>query len=90
MFEVFDRCSRMGIRGWSAEMTEAMLGIGDDQTERMLRILRSGLPEEVGNDPELVIGGIRKFLRERRRKEKDRQEEMRAQSTDEREEMNGA
>ena len=38
VFEVFDRCSRMGIGGWSAEMTEAMLGMGDEQTERMLRM----------------------------------------------------
>ena len=62
VFEVFDRCSRKGIGGWSAEMTEAMLGMVDEQTERMLRMLRSGLPEEVGNDPELVVDEIRKIL----------------------------
>ena len=38
VFEVFDRCSWLGIGGWSAEMTEAMFGMGDEQTERMLRM----------------------------------------------------
>ena len=71
VFEMFDRCSRTGMGGWSAEKMEAML----EQTERRLSMLRGGFPEEVGNDPERVIEGIKRFLQERRRKEKDQQEE---------------
>ena len=92
MFEVFDRCSRTGVGGLSAEMMEAMLGMGDEQTERMfrmLRMLRSGLPREVGGDPEMVIEGIRKFVQMRRQRKKDQQEETRAQGADERDESNG-
>ena len=73
VFETIDGCSRTA--GWSAEMTEAMIGMDDEQTERMLRMLRSSFPEEVGEDPEPVIEGMRGFLQERRRREKDQQEE---------------
>ena len=74
-FEMFERCSRTGIGGWSAKMTEAMLVMDDEQTEEMLIRLRSGFPEEVGNDPEPMIEGISRFLQERRRREKDQHEE---------------
>ena len=67
-FEMFERCSRTGIGGWSAKMTKAMLGMDDEQTEEMLMRLRSGFQEEVGNDPEPMIEGIRRFLQERRRR----------------------
>ena len=87
--EMFDRSSRMEVGGWSAESMEAMLGMDDEQTERMLRMLRSNVAEELGGDPEVMIGGIRKFMQERRQREKEQRrreelsEEMRAESTDE-------
>ena len=65
VFEVFDRCSQTGVGGLSGEMMEAML---DEQTERMLRMIRSSFAEEVGGDPEMVIEGIRKFVQERRQR----------------------
>ena len=54
---------------------EAMLGMDDEQTERMLGMLRSSFPEEICNDPGSVIEEIRRFLKERRRSEKDQQKE---------------
>ena len=76
--EMFDRCSRTGVGGLSAEMMEAMLGMDDEQTEKMLRMIRSNFTEEVGGDPEMVIGGIKKFVQERkRRREVQREEETR-------------
>ena len=53
-----------GVGGLSAEMMEAMLGMDDEQTERMLRMIRSSFAEKVGGDPEMVIGGIRKFVQQ--------------------------
>ena len=74
--EMFDRCSRTGVGGLSAEMMEAMLGMDDEQTEKMLRMTRSNFTEEVGGDREMVIGGIKKFVQERkRRREVQREEE---------------
>ena len=90
VFEMLDRCSRTGVGGWSVEMMEAMSEMDDEQTEKMLKMLRSSFPEEVGDDPEPVVNGFTKFLQERRRTEKDQQEETRAQSTDEGEETNGS
>ena len=87
--EMFDRCSRTGVGGLSAEMMEAMLGMDDEQTGRMLRMIRSSFAEVVGGDPEMVIEGIRKFVQKGRRRKKDQQEETRAQGTDEREETSG-
>ena len=87
--EMFDRSSRMGVGGWSAESMEAMLDMDDEQTERMLRMLRSTLPKEVGGGPDVVIDGVRKFVQERRQREKEQRrreeplEETRAESTDE-------
>ena len=67
---------RTGVGGLSAEMIEAMLGMDDEQTEKMLRMIRSNFTEEVGGDPEMVIGGIKKFVQERkRRREVQREEE---------------
>ena len=74
--EMLDRGSRTGGGGWSAEMIEVMLEIEDVQMEKMLGMLRSNLTEEVGGDPEMVIGGIKKFVRDRwRRREVQREEE---------------
>ena len=89
VFEMFDRCSRTGVGGWSVEMMEAMSEMDDEQTEKMLKMLRSSFSEEVGDDPEAVVNGFRKFLQERRWREKDQQEETRAQTADEGEETNG-
>ena len=50
--EMFDRCSRTRVGGLSAEMMEAMLGMDDEQTDKMLRMIRSNFTEEVGGDPE--------------------------------------
>ena len=86
VLEMLDRCSRTGVGGWSAEMTEAMLGMSDEKTEEMLKAIRSNFPEEVGNDPEMVVDGVRRFLRERRRRKGDQQQEMSVQSADEGEE----
>ena len=69
--EMFDRCSRTGVGGLSAEIMEAMLGMDDEQTERMLRMIRSSFAEVVGGDPEMVIEGIRKFVQKGRRRKKD-------------------
>ena len=38
--DMLDRGSRTGVRAWS---TEVMLGMDDEQTERMLRMLRSNV-----------------------------------------------
>ena len=89
VFEVLDRCFRKGVGGWSAEMTEAMLGMSDEKTEEMLKTMRSNFPEEVGNDPEMVIDGVRRFFRERRRRKRDQQQETRVQNADEGEDTNG-
>ena len=71
--DMLDRGSRMGVGEWS---TEVMLGMDDEQTERMLRMLRSNVAEELGGDPEMVIGGIKKFVQERkRRREVQREDE---------------
>ena len=75
MFEMFARCSRTGVGGLSAETAEAMVGIDDEQTERMLRMIRSSSAEEVGGDPEILIGGIKKFVQERRRRREVQREE---------------
>ena len=47
---------------------EAMLGMDAEQTAKMLRMIRSNFTEEVGGDPEMVIGGIKKFVQERKRR----------------------
>ena len=74
--EMLERISRTGVGGWSAEMMEATVGMDDEQTERMLRMLRSNFTEEVGGDPEMMIGGMKKFVQERkRRREVQREEE---------------
>ena len=75
VFEIFDRCCRTGMVGWSAEMMDAMMGMDDEQTERMMRMLRSSFPEQVVGDPEMAIEDIRIFLHERRRKDIDQREE---------------
>ena len=46
---------------------EAMLEMDDEQTEKMLGMLRSTLPKQVDGGPEVVIDGVRRFFRERRR-----------------------
>ena len=75
--EMLERSFRTGAGGWSAEMLEAMMGMDDEQTERMLKMLRSHVSEELGCDPEMVIGGMKKFVQERkRRREVQREEEM--------------
>ena len=89
VLEMFDRCSQTGVGGWSVEMMEAMSEMDDEQTEKMLKMLRSSFPEVVGDDPKSVVDGLRKFLQERRRREKDQQEESRVQSTDKGEETSG-
>ena len=73
--EMLDRGSRMGVGGWSAEMMEAMVGMDDEQTERMLRMIRSSFAEEVGGDPEMMIGGFKTFVQERRRRKVVQREE---------------
>ena len=74
--EMLDRGSRTGVGGWSAGMMEVMLEMEDEQMEKMLRGLRSNFTEEVGGDPQIVIGGFKKFVQEqRRRKEVQREEE---------------
>ena len=74
--EMLERSSRTGAGGWSAEMLEAMMGMDDEQTERMLKMLRSHVAVELGCDPEMVIGGMKKFMQERkRRREVQREEE---------------
>ena len=54
-----------GSTGWSVEMMEAMSEMDDEQTEKMLRMLRSSFSEELVDDPEAVVNGFRKFLQER-------------------------
>ena len=75
VFEMFDKCSRTGMGGWSAEMMETMLEMDDDQTERMLGMLRSSFPEEICNDFGSMNEETRRVLKERRRREKDQQKE---------------
>ena len=47
---------------------EVMLEMEDEQMEKMLGMLRSNFTEEFGGDPEMVIGGIKKFVQERKRR----------------------
>ena len=75
VFEAFDR------GGWSAKMMKVMLGMDDVTAKEMLKRFRSSFPE--------AIEGLRRFLRERRRREKDQQEATQAQIADEREQING-
>ena len=75
---MLDRGSRTGVGGWSAEMMEAMVGMDDEQTERMFRMFRSNFTEEMGGDPEMVIEGIRKFVQERRQGKEEVQREEEA------------
>ena len=67
--KMIERCSRTGTGWWSAEMIEAMLRMDDEHTERKMRRLRRGFPEEMGNDPEPVIEGKMRLLQERKRRE---------------------
>ena len=83
------RCFQTGVGGWSAEMMEAMSEMDDEQTEKMLGMLRNILPKPVDCGPEVVIDGVTRLFRERRRGKGDQQQETAVQSTDEGEEMNG-
>ena len=49
--------------------------VGDEQTEEMVKRLRSGFPDEMENDPGPVIEGVTRFLQEQKRREKDQQKE---------------
>ena len=51
----------------------------DEQTEEVMRRLRSILSEELGVGSETVIGGITRFVQERRQRKKDQQEEAEKQ-----------
>ena len=66
--EMLERSFRTGAGGWSAEMLEAMMGMDDEQTERMLKMLRNHVAKELGCDPEMVIGGMKKFVQEQKRR----------------------
>ena len=79
--EMLERGSRTGVGGWSAEMIQGMMEMEDEQMEKMLRMFRSNFTEELGGDPDMMIGGMKKFVQnesgEERFSERKRQERRR-------------
>ena len=71
MFEMLDRCSRTGLRGWSVEMMEAMSEMDDEADREEVEDIKKQFPG--GGGRRSRAGGenvIRKFLQERRQRER--------------------
>ena len=72
---LMEKDCRIGRRGWNEGVVGKMLELDDDETQDMMRRLRSSIQVSVGTDPKLALEGFKRRLHERKQAMKTQQEE---------------
>ena len=75
IFELMDNGSRIGRRGWNEGVMGKMLELDDDETQDMVRRLRSSILVSAGTDREQALEGLKRLLHERKQSMKTLQED---------------
>ena len=59
IFELMEEGSRTGRRGWNVNVIGKMLELDDEETQDMMRRLRSSIQVSAGLDPEPTLEGLK-------------------------------
>ena len=82
-FELMEKDCRIGRRGWNEGVIGKMLELDDDETQDMMRRLRSRIQVSVA-DLEPAVEGLNRLLLERKQAMKTQQQEAAREAEDKR------